>query len=296
MKWISSFVVLFLGALTAQAQDSGTLSPPPDPFAQEESAQDLPPLEESGQTTQPAPTSDPSSPAARPSRPRFADPFKEAPVPEETAPVENRTSEPMIPAEPAPVEIVPKKDFEFPSINSSPQGPKTQEILRAEQASEVTPEGAWSLGFLGGGAFNANRRNNQAAFEFYTDYRIQNRGDLGVHLSYRVGGDWILGFLVTYKYFFRLTSDGIWRIELAPMAGLGWHALADKVKFNQGRMPIRYGAELVAYALPRFAVITQTVFESFLFGYDTEKKFKQYFTNGGLPTQILVTAGVRFEF
>lgn len=295
MKKFPCFVALFFWAFAVQAQDSGTLSPPPDPFADEQPSEDLPPVEQGGQTTQPAPTGESGSPAARPSRPRFSDPFKEPLAPEETAPAQNPASEPVIPAEPVPVEVAPKKDFEFPAMNSSPQGPKTQEILRAEQASEVTPEGAWSLGLLGGGGFNLHRRNNQAAFEFFTDYRIQNRGDLGVHISYRVGGDWVLGFLVTYKYFFRLTQEGAWRIEVAPMAGLGWHALADKVKFNQGRMPIRYGAELVAYALPRFAVITQTVFESFLFGYDVERNFKHYFSNGGLPTQILVTAGVRFE-
>ncbi len=307
MRFISFGLLFFVQFSNLWAQESESLEPPPDPFANEEPVEELQPLEpsEGSSPQQPVvPTTPPSSAPVSPapsnssSRPRFSDPFKQSV--EEPAP----SSAPSLPT-PAPAfipspeeaspEQMPKKSFEFPSTVSNPSGPKSQEVVMAELSSQSTAVGTFSLGFSGGGAFNVNRRNNQAVFDFIGDYRWKSDKEFGVLLTYRDGGDRVLGFMGTYKQYFRVSAEESVRIEIAPMAAMGWAGRARSGKFNEGRFLVRYGAETFFYAYPKFALTLSTEFESFVFGYDAQSNWSQYFTNGGWPTQLIVALGVRFH-
>ncbi len=165
----------------------------------------------------------------------------------------------------------------------------------SELSSQTTAVGTISLGFSGGGAFNVNRRNNQASFDFIGDYRWRADKEFGALLAYRNGDDQILGFMATYKQYFRLTTEESIRIEIAPMAAMGWAGRASNAKFNEGRFVVRYGADTFFYAYPKFALTLATEFESFVFGYNAQSNWSQYFTNGGWPTQLIVALGIRFH-
>lgn len=304
MRFVTFGLLFFVQFSNLWAQESESLEPPPDPFANEQPVEELQPLESSDgsppqQPTPPA-TPAPASPSSSSpsSRPRFSDPFKQSL--EEPAPAATpspATPEPALitPAEESDSEQTPKRTFEFPSTVSNPSGPKSQEIVMDELSSQSTAVGTFSLGFSGGGAFNVNRRNNQAVFDFVGDYRWKSDKEFGALLTYRDGGDQILGFMGTYKQYFRLTPEDSMRIEIAPMAAMGWAARARSGKFNEGRFLVRYGADTFFYAYPKFALTLATEFESFVFGYDAQSNWSQYFTNGGWPTQLIVALGVRFH-
>ena len=275
---------------------------PPDPFAGEQPASD-PAVESPSSSVQ-------EQHVSPTNRPRFSDPFKNPPQEQATEPSLAPTNESgaskaanpqdlpgfLPPLSQEPEEVAPKKAFEFPTTSSNPEGPKTQELVLSELSSETTAVGTYSLNLSFGGGFNVNRRNNQSAFEISGDYRFQTQDELGMVINYRIGADWIFGALATYKRYYRVTPDQSFRIELAPIVGIGWNARADNGKFNEGRFPMRYGVDVLMYAFPRFAVIFQTQFESFLFGYNESKTWSFYFSNGGPPTQILTKLGVRFQF
>ncbi|MDB5036613.1 MAG: hypothetical protein JWQ35_141 [Bacteriovoracaceae bacterium] len=238
---------------------------------------------------------------------RFASPPVDQFAPPPPAPVSSPTPlpqevQPQPPAEPPtaapmPPEFAPPlKSFDFPEPEEL-KGPVSEDYLQARKMDAEIKKDTWNIGGAFGGGINMNRRDNQVDFEFSGGYRPREQLELGATIYYRFTKDALIGFLATGKWDFILRRSAASRIDFLPEVGLGWtlRIPPSTNKITEGRMPFRFGSEFLFYATPKFAITTHAAIETFLFSVDTHGNGTNFF-RAGLPTQLILLLGTRFEF
>jgi hypothetical protein len=177
------------------------------------------------------------------------------------------------------------------------KGPVAEDYLASERARSETKAKTWNVNPSFGAGFNLNRRNNQVHFETSGGYRLDEIWEVGGAVYYRFVKDSLLGFVATGKRNFVLRDSRDLRIDCLAGGGLEWamRKPPSTAKFSEGRMGFRLSSEFLFYPFPRFAITSLVGIESFLFSVTTKGDWTSFFRKG-LPTQLLVTVGTRWEF
>jgi hypothetical protein len=231
----------------------------------------------------PAPSLTPTpAPAATPPS-TFAPPPSEEPV-----------MEPELAPPPSMLPPAPKNDFSFPETEEF-QGPIDRNVVRTEFASASTRIGTYNLGLGLGAGFNMNKRHQQIHMEVNGGYRLYQYFEVGGIVSARFVKDKIIGMIAMAKGFYPLTGPSSLRMDFAYGGGLGWSLRAAHSTFNEGRLTVRLQSELLAYPFPKFAITLMTAFETFLLAAYSDDT-RNLMSNGGPPSQLILTLGTRWEF
>ena len=262
-------------SLPAPIENTAPAEQPPssfqDPFAAPapEAVQEVPPLPNNGEApAAPAPTlsPDPNATIAPPAEPAFEDQPK------------------------------PKDDFAFPENMEEERGPVSQDVVRSELLEQQTQPGTWHMGATLGGGMNVNNRRNQIHFQIDGGYRYSHHSEFGGIISYRFIKDKLLGFIGTYDYVWRMTNPPTTRIDVRAGGGLGWTLQAVSGSFTQGLFTLRLHGEALFYIWPTMALSSAAALEMFPFGFTTDGKAKNLLGGNGLPTQLMLGLGIRYEF
>jgi len=260
------------------------------------------------------PFAEPETPANPAKKPAITSPTESATPTTEQPPAEeqNPTENPVSPAPSAqPSQVTPsvnenskapsvtnKSDqFQFPK-SGNVRGPVSQEFQAEENFSKGTPVGTWNFELDGGAGFNLNRRPNQLDFEAQGGYRLFDKIELNAILYWRFITERMLGLLVEPSWTYQMTGWQKTRMDLRLGLGTGWVLLGRHGQdFQLGYFPVRIGASVLFYALKSFSIVLSANTEMYLFQIDSDHHFTNLAASSkGIPTQIMTTAGLRWEF
>lgn len=311
-EWGEEFVDPF-----GEEQDAGTVpeEPTPDPAPVDPFETEPQPEEKAPEASESAKeVSEPEIPF--PSPPQYrreGDPPPPEPKAEEQQPQPkvqqpqpaiDPTPEPEATPEPqAPVAVPdqpnqkPRRNFRLPEVEGT-EGPVSQEFRRKEFTERGTPVGTWGYNFDIGGAINTNRRPTQVAFELEGFYRIWESFEVHGLLNFRFVDDRILGILVMPTWNFKLTERSETRIDLQVGLGMGWVLRGIQgIDYQFGYFPLRPSISSIFYAYEDFAIIASLEPEIFLYRVDTAgRATNELGASQGPPSQLQITAGLRFEY
>lgn len=273
MRCVSFLLLIFLVSFLVGAQEPTQEEPKTeekfkDPFAIE--SQPLPTAEP--KPTESAPTEPPPNPPQENSE---EPPFEEKKEPEEK----------------------PEETVSFPEPGED-KNPVTQEVFRAIQTEEGTLLGTWNLEALGGYGGNIHRRPEQVQTEIGVGYRFWRKGEIGLRVFSRFIEDQLLGILIHYEGFYRLTRPPKMRIEWLYGGGVGWTLRANRVgsNFSEGRLTGRLETGFIFYAFPYLALLTKVGGEAFFLNVTNDGNATNLFKGEVLPAEWFALGGIRVEF
>src|SRR5262245_43671495 len=293
------FVIFFSFFLISQNPEQAT--PPSDfkdPFSNSPSTEpSLPEVAPPGETAPAPDLGTPSDFAPSPAAPalELAPPAELAPPPPDLVAPPPPVPPPAPSIAPAPLEAPRAKPFQFPQPTN--EGPTTERVIENQRQEAATAPGDWAAGFGVGSAMNMNRHVTQMAFDLRGGYRLDANWEVGLLTYYRFVNVKYIGILAMGRYQFRLTDISKFRTELAFTAATGW-AFRSKGSngFNEGRWPFRAESEILLYAMPQWALTAMIGIETHILNYSNSTKYTNLMKGKGPPTQILLTAGTRYEF
>jgi len=189
------------------------------------------------------------------------------------------------------------EEFQLPAVEQ-PRGPISEDFGARETFDSSTEKGAWSFEFTAGLGANLKRRQNQIYFETKTGYRLDDKIELNGVVYMRFIKDRMLGFLFYPTYTWRVTKREAKRIDVYAGVGTGWTLLGLRGNdFQIGYWPLRVGGGGLYYLRPDFALVANMAVETYLLSVDTDGKYRGFLgSSDGMPTQVLLGAGVRWEF
>ncbi|PIR22669.1 MAG: hypothetical protein COV44_06760 [Deltaproteobacteria bacterium CG11_big_fil_rev_8_21_14_0_20_45_16] len=189
----------------------------------------------------------------------------------------------------------PSDEFEFPTDEVG--GAISEDLLAKEVGKSGSLVGGWNYMLDAGAGFNFNRRPAQVHLEMEGGYRLLKQIEINAILYYRFISQRNLGLLIVPSWILPLSTSKN-RIDLRLGVGTGWVLTGVRGNdFQLGLFPVRASGSLFFYALPRFALVLSTDVEMYMFQVDTDSNAKNFLDDKkGPPSQLITTAGIRFEF
>jgi len=189
----------------------------------------------------------------------------------------------------------PSDEFEFPTNDI--EGPISEDLLAKEAGKSGTAVGGWNYMLDAGAGFNFNRRPTQVHLEMEGGYRLMKQLEINAILYYRFISQQNLGVLIVPSWVVPLSSSKN-RIDFRLGVGTGWVLTGVRGNdFQLGLFPVRVSGSIFFYAMPQFALVLSTDIEMYMFQVDTDSNAKNFLDDKkGPPSQLITTAGIRFEF